>query len=80
VLVRLYACRNSWRGVVLGLDGADVVIRADGQDIRFPFRSVVNAKLVLTDKLIQEDLKARKERPRERERQLRSVGESRSDE
>ncbi|HVZ28533.1 MAG TPA: ribosome maturation factor RimP [Rhizomicrobium sp.] len=56
----LYEGRKRWRGLVLGLDGADVVIRADGKDIRFPFRSVVNAKLVLTDKLIQEDLKARK--------------------
>jgi ribosome maturation factor RimP len=56
----LYEGRKRWRGLVLGLDGADVVLRADNKDIRFPFRSVVNAKLVLTDKLIQEDLKARK--------------------
>jgi hypothetical protein len=28
-------------------------------DIKFPFRSLVNAKLVLTDKLINEDLKTR---------------------
>ena len=56
----LYEGRKRWRGLLLGLDGADVTLRADGRDIRFPFRSVVNAKLVLTDKLIQEDLKARK--------------------
>lgn len=56
----LYEGRKRWRGIVLGLDGADVVIRADNNDIRFPFRSVLNAKLVLTDKLLQEDLKARK--------------------
>jgi ribosome maturation factor RimP len=61
----LYEGRKRWRGLVLGLDGADVVIRASdsgsgGNDVRFPFRSVVNAKLVLTDKLINEDLKARK--------------------
>ena len=56
----LYEGRKRWRGILLGLDGADVVIRADGKDIRFPFRAVVNAKLVLTDKLIAEDLKARK--------------------
>ena len=42
--------------------------RADGKDVRFPFRSLANAKLVLTDKLIAEDLKAR-----------RSLGESQSD-
>jgi len=56
----LYEGRKRWRGTLLGLDGADVVIRADNQDIRFPFRAVVNAKLVLTDKLIAEDLKGRK--------------------
>jgi ribosome maturation factor RimP len=65
----LYEGRKRWRGIVLGLDGADVVIRAadsglGSNDIRFPFRSVVNAKLVLTDKLIQEDLKARKTGPK----------------
>jgi len=62
--------RKRWRAVVLGMDGGDVVIRpvdnrADGKDVRFPFRSLVNAKLVLTDKLIQEDLKARKAKPGE---------------
>lgn len=54
------ADRKRFRGVLLGMDGADVLIRADNTDYRFPFRSVVNAKLVLTDKLINEDLKARK--------------------
>ena len=57
--------RKRFRAVVLGMDGGDVVIRpvdarADGKDVKFPFRSLANAKLVLTDKLIAEDLKARK--------------------
>ena len=52
--------RKRFRGTLLGLDGQDVVIEAQGQRVSFPFRSVVEAKLVLTDKLIQEDLKARK--------------------
>jgi ribosome maturation factor RimP len=52
--------RKRFRAVLLGLDGTDVMIRADNADIRFPFHSLVNAKLVLTDKLINEDLKARK--------------------
>lgn len=57
--------RKRFRAVLLGMDGGDVVIRpvgnrADGRDVRFAFRSVANAKLVLTDKLIAEDLKARK--------------------
>jgi ribosome maturation factor RimP len=52
--------RKRFRGTLLGLDGNDVLIDAQGQHVRFPFRAVAEAKLVLTDKLIQEDLKARK--------------------
>ena len=55
--------RKRFRATVLGLDGGDVVIRdtsLGAEDIRFPFRSLVNAKLTLTDKLINEDLKTRK--------------------
>ena len=68
--------RKRFRAVVLGMEGGDVVIRpvdnrADGNDVKFPFRSLANAKLVLTDKLIAEDLKTRKAHG--------SAGESRSD-
>ena len=45
------------------MDGGDVVIRdtsIGSTDIKFAFRNLANAKLVLTDKLINEDLKARK--------------------
>jgi len=52
--------RKRFRGLLLGLDGQDVMIRADNSDIKFPFRAIANAKLVLTDKLINEDLKTRK--------------------
>src|SRR5476651_1668196 len=52
--------RKRFRATLLGLDGQDVMIRADNSDIKFPFRAIANAKLVLTDKLINEDLKARK--------------------
>ena len=52
--------RKRVRGTLLGLDGQDVAIRVDNTDIKFPFRAIANAKLVLTDKLINEDLKARK--------------------
>ena len=52
--------RKRFRGQLEGLDGNDVVITSQNQRIQFPFRSVHEAKLVLTDKLIQEDLKARK--------------------
>ena len=46
--------RKRFRGTLLGLDGSDVMIRADNTDYRFPFRAVANAKLILTDKLINE--------------------------
>jgi ribosome maturation factor RimP len=55
--------RKRFKGLLLGLDGNDVMIEVDGQRLRFPFRSIAEAKLVLTDKLIQEDLKARKLEP-----------------
>jgi ribosome maturation factor RimP len=59
-LVAPFEGRRRMRGLLLGLAGQDVMIRVDNADIRFPFRAVANAKLVLTDKLINEDLKARK--------------------
>ena len=54
------AGRKRFRGRLEGLDGNDVVISAGGQRLSFPFRAILEAKLVLTDKLIAEDLKARK--------------------
>ena len=52
--------RKRFKGMLLGLDGNDVVIDVAGERHKFPFRAVADAKLVLTDKLIQEDLRARK--------------------
>jgi ribosome maturation factor RimP len=54
--------RKRFRATLLGLDGQDVVIRdtsIGNADIRFPFRAIANAKLVLTDKLINENSKTR---------------------
>ena len=54
--------RKRFRATLLGLDGQDVVIRdtsLGNADIKFPFRAVANAKLVLTDKLINENSKTR---------------------
>ena len=54
--------RKRFRATLLGLDGQDVKIRdtsIGSSEIRFPFRAVANAKLVLTDKLINENAKAR---------------------
>ena len=52
--------RKRFRGKVLGLEGTDVVIETQGSRIAFPFKGIADAKLVLTDQLIAEDLKARK--------------------
>jgi ribosome maturation factor RimP len=57
--------RKRFRGNLEGLDGTDIVIMAQGTRIQVPFRSVLEAKLILTDKLIQADLKARKNAPAE---------------
>jgi ribosome maturation factor RimP len=53
--------RKRFKVLLLGLDGADVQVEADGARLSFPFRSIAEAKLVLTDKLIAEDLKGRKQ-------------------
>src|SRR5215469_12133189 len=52
--------RKRFKGLLLGLEGNDIVLEAQGARLKFPFRSVADAKLVLTDKLVEEDLRARK--------------------
>ena len=52
--------RKRFRGKLLGLDGQDVTIESQGQRYTIPFKGIAEAKLVLTDALIAEDLKARK--------------------
>ncbi len=54
--------RKRFRGTLLGLEGNNVIIDVQAQRLIFPFASIAEAKLVLTDKLINEDLKARKVR------------------
>ena len=53
--------RKRFRGLLLGLDGSDIVIEAQGTRLTLPFRAIAEAKLVLTDKLIEEDFKAREQ-------------------
>ncbi|HTO40205.1 MAG TPA: ribosome maturation factor RimP [Rhizomicrobium sp.] len=53
--------RKRFRGTLLGLDGTDVLFKSSGADMTFSFRSILEAKLVLTDRLIEDDLKARKQ-------------------
>jgi ribosome maturation factor RimP len=52
--------RKRFRGKLEGLDGNDVVIAMPEGKAQFPFRAILEAKLVLTNKLIEEDLKAKK--------------------
>jgi ribosome maturation factor RimP len=52
--------RRRFHGTLLGLDGSEVLIETQGVQLKLPFRTIAEAKLVLTDKLIEEDLKARK--------------------
>ena len=52
--------RKRFKGLLLGLEGNDVVFESQGVRAQFPFHIIADAKLVLTDKLIEEDLKARK--------------------
>ena len=53
--------RRRVRGLLLGLDGSEVEIESQGVRLKLPFRAIAEAKLVLTDKLIEEDLKARRQ-------------------
>jgi ribosome maturation factor RimP len=52
--------RKRFKGILLGLEGNDITIDVDDQRLKFPFRAIADAKLVLTEKLIQEDLTSRK--------------------
>jgi ribosome maturation factor RimP len=52
--------RRRFSGLVLGLEENNVVIEVNGTRRVFPYGSIAEAKLVLTDRLIQEDLRSRK--------------------
>jgi ribosome maturation factor RimP len=61
--------RKRFKGVLVGLDGADVLMDVTGENgperVRLPFGNIAEAKLVLTDRLIEESLKARASREAE---------------
>lgn len=54
---RMIEGRKRWRGEIKGVSGADVTIAFDGAEATLPFAELSEARLVLTDKLIAEDLK-----------------------
>jgi ribosome maturation factor RimP len=60
------AGRKRFKGLLLGLEGNDIVLEVEGTRILFSQANITEAKLVLTDRLIEEDLKSRK-RLREQE-------------
>jgi ribosome maturation factor RimP len=49
--------RRRFRGEIVGVDGKDIVFTMEGQERRIAFSALSDARLVLTDKLIEEDLK-----------------------
>lgn len=51
--------RKRFRGILKGLEGSDVAVEVGKDTLILPFAAIADAKLVLTDKLIEEDLKAR---------------------
>jgi ribosome maturation factor RimP len=61
--------RKRFKGALAGLDGTDVLMDVTGENgtmrVRLPFGNIAEAKLVLTDRLIEESLKARASREAE---------------
>jgi ribosome maturation factor RimP len=53
--------RRRFKGVIAGVDGEDVRLTTpEGDELRFTLASLLDARLVLTDKLIEEDLRRAK--------------------
>lgn len=52
--------RRRYRGNIAGVNGDQVTMTVDGADVTFPFAWVSEGRLVLTDKLIEEDLRRAK--------------------
>jgi ribosome maturation factor RimP len=49
--------RRRWRGVIKAVSGDDITIVGDHGEASVKFSALSDARLVLTDKLIEEDLK-----------------------
>lgn len=52
--------RRRYRGIITGVNGGQIAMKVDGADAEFPFALVSEARLMLTDKLIEEDLRRAK--------------------
>lgn len=47
--------RRRWRGRLIGLDGADVVVEVDGRNVRLPLERIATARLVVEMEDLRED-------------------------
>ncbi len=52
--------RRRWKGVIRAVEGDVIVLGAEGGEARFTLAQLSDARLVLTDKLIEEDLRRAK--------------------
>lgn len=52
--------RKRYRGVIAGVDGDNVIVQMAEGEARLPFAQLSEARLVLTDRLIEEDLRRAK--------------------
>ena len=52
--------RKRFRGDLLGLDGSEVRLALPEGEVRLPLAAIATARLVLTDRLIEEDLRRAK--------------------
>ena len=54
--------RKRFKCTLMGLEGNEIVAEASGRQLKLPWRAITEAKLVLTDKLIEEDLHSRRKK------------------
>lgn len=52
--------RRRYRGDITGVNGDQVTMNVDNADVTFPFAWISEARLMLTDRLIEEDLRRAK--------------------
>jgi ribosome maturation factor RimP len=64
--------RRRWKGEIKAVEGDEIVLAAEGGEVRLKFAQLSEARLVLTDKLIEEDLR--------RARQAEAAGAQNTDE
>ncbi|MGE3301962.1 MAG: ribosome maturation factor RimP [Hyphomonadaceae bacterium] len=56
-LMRMIEGRRRFRGIIQGVEGEDILFDTQTGPLRAPFSALAEARLVLTDKLIEADLK-----------------------